>query len=98
MLLDGLYEVLEKSAEKARVKLSDASHPVFKAHFPDNPILPGFAHLDIIEDVFNLEITEIKKAKYSALVLPEEELLYKREKKQIKVFSSDKLVASFSLL
>ena len=97
MLLDGLYEVLEKSEAQARVKLSDASHPIFKAHFPENPILPGFVHLDIIEDVFDFKIAEIKKAKYSSLVLPQEELVYKKEKNRIKIFSHNKEVANFLL-
>ncbi|SFV68561.1 hypothetical protein MNB_SM-4-1424 [hydrothermal vent metagenome] len=96
MLLDGLYEVLNRGENEASVKLSDESHPVFKAHFPQNPILPGFVHLDIIEDVFEMEITAIKKAKYSALILPTQTLVYKRDKNRIKVFMQENEVATFS--
>lgn len=97
MLLDGLYEVLKRSETEAIVKLSDASHPVFKAHFPQNPILPGFVHLDIIEDVFDLEITSIKKVKYSALVLPQEELTYLKESNNIKVLCGEKIVVNIKI-
>jgi len=96
LLLDGLYEVLNRGENEASVKLSDESHPVFKAHFPQNPILPGFVHLDIIEDVFEMEITAIKKAKYSALILPTQTLVYKRDKNRIKVFMQENEVATFS--
>ena len=97
MLLDGFYEVLQQEQDKVVVKLGDASHPVFQAHFPQNPILPGFVHLDIIEDVFSLEIEVIKKAKYSSLVLPTQTITYIKEKNRIKVFHEDTEVASFLL-
>ena len=97
MLLDGLYEVLKRSETEAIVKLTDASHPVFKAHFPQNPILPGFVHLDIIEDVFDLEITSIKQVKYSALVLPQEELTYLKESNNIKVLCDEKIVVNIKI-
>ena len=96
MLLDGFYDVLSKSESEAQIKLTDASHPLFKAHFPQNPILPGFVHLDIIEDIFDFEISVIKRAKYSALVVPNEELTYIKEASKVKVLSGEKTVASFS--
>ena len=98
MLLDGLYTIVEKSVNKGSVVLSDASHPVFKAHFPSNPILPGFIHLEIIEELFDIQITGIKKAKYSALVLPSERLDYIKENKKIEVTCNKKEVASFNIV
>ena len=95
MLLDGLYKVLEKGEEQGTIELSDASHPVFKAHFPDKPIFPGFVHLEIIEDIFDIEITAIKKAKYNASILPAQTLVYEHDKNRIKVFMQDNEVASF---
>lgn len=96
MLLEGFYEVVKREDEEAVVRLSDASHPVFQAHFPSNPIMPGFVHLDIIEDVFSFEVTSVKKAKYSAVVLPSEELTYLKDTNKIKVLCKEKTVATFS--
>ena len=98
MLLDSLYSIVEKSAEKGSVILSDASHPVFKAHFPGNPILPGFVHLEIIEELFEIKITGIKKAKYSAMVLPSQTLHYIKDSTKIVVTCQDKEVASFNIV
>ena len=98
MLLDGLYSIVEKSEEMGSVLLSDASHPVFEAHFPSNPILPGFVHLEIIEELFDIQITGIKKAKYSALVLPSATLSYIKNSKKIVVTCNDKEVASFNIV
>jgi len=94
VLLEGFYEVVKQSDEEAVVQLSDASHPIFQAHFPDNPIMPGFMHLDIIEDVFSLEITTVKKAKYSAIVEPSSELTYTKEHNKFKVYCKDNIVAT----
>ena len=98
MLLDGLYSIVDKSADKGSVLLSDASHPIFKAHFPSNPILPGFVHLEIIEELFDIQITGIKKAKYSAIVLPSETLKYIKDNKKIVVTCNNKEVASFNIV
>jgi len=98
LLLDGLYTIVEKSVDKGRVVLSDATHPVFEAHFPSNPIFPGFVHLEIIEELFEIQITGIKKAKYSAMVLPLETLEYIKENKKIVVTCNNKEVASFNIV
>ena len=98
MLLDGLYTVLNANETEANVLLSDENHPVFKAHFPQKPILPGFVHLEIIADVFKLQIQGVKKAKYTNIVLPSQTLQYIKNANKITVKSSDKDVASFTLV
>ena len=98
MLLDDLYTVLSADENSAEVLLSDEKHAVFKAHFPQKPILPGFVHLEIISDVFNLEILGVKKAKYSEIVYPSQTLQYRKNSKKIVVTCNDKDVASFSLV
>lgn len=97
MLLDGLYEILNADETEANVKLCDEGHALFKAHFPSNPILPGFVHLDIIEDVFNVQLSGIKKAKFSALVHPGATLTYKKVHTKVKVFLDETEVAQFAL-
>ncbi len=52
------------------IVLTDENHPVFKAHFPNNPILPGFVLLDLSAMVLNVEILSIKKAKFLSPIKP----------------------------
>jgi 3-hydroxymyristoyl/3-hydroxydecanoyl-(acyl carrier protein) dehydratase len=68
--LDGLFEVVSREKNSSCVKLASDAHPVFAAHFESNPILPGFLYIDIIGELFGLEITEVKKAKYFEIVRP----------------------------
>jgi len=96
-MFESLYEVISKSENEAVIKLSDKKHPIFKAHFPRHPILPGFVHFEIVADVFSLEIQSIKKAKFMRLVTPKQTLTYKKNDNKFSVLCEDKEVASFSL-
>jgi len=75
-MLNDLYTLLEKKENFFSIKLADKHHPVFKAHFPSNPILPGFIMLEIISEVIDMEITDIKKIKFLNPVLPQDELSF----------------------
>ncbi|WP_321778445.1 hypothetical protein [Sulfurimonas sp.] len=97
MFCDGLYEIVSKTADEAVVKLSDKKHPIFKAHFPIKPILPGFIHFEIIADVFDMEITNIKKTKFTKMVKPSQTLVYKRDNNKFKVFCDNEEVVSIIL-
>ncbi|MEA3330532.1 MAG: hypothetical protein U9Q29_02415 [Campylobacterota bacterium] len=97
MLTDELYSVEFKDDKKAIVHLSDENHPLFKAHFPTKPILPGFINFEIISDVFNIEITTIKKAKFLKTVLPSQRLIYEKNANKFKVFCNNEEVANFTL-
>jgi 3-hydroxyacyl-[acyl-carrier-protein] dehydratase len=96
-MFKGLYEVVNKSENSVEIKLSDKKHPIFKAHFPLHPVLPGFVHFEIVADIFNLEVTSIKKAKYMALIKPKELLRYEKNANKFRVFRGDEEVASFTL-
>lgn len=97
MLLDRLYSLLYKDDKKALVKLCNENHPIFKAHFPSQPILPGFVHFEIVSDLFSMKITTIKKAKFTKIVRPTQSLEYEKDGNRFKVFCEKELVASFSL-
>ena len=97
MILNNLYFLKYKDNEKAVIKLCDKQHPVFKAHFPSHPILPGFVHFEIVADVFNIDIHTIKKAKFTKVITPLQILTYKKNDNKFKVFCQDEEVASFSL-
>ena len=97
-MIEGLYKVIKESSQEVVIELSDASHPIFKAHFPGNPILPGFVHLEIISKVFSMKIIGIKKAKFTSLVLPLERVVYTKDGQKFKVTSKSKDIASFSIV
>ncbi len=97
MIYNSLYEIKSKNDESATVLLSDKKHPVFKAHFPSKPVLPGFIHFEIIADIFDIDIVTIKKAKFMKMVLPNQILIYERTGNKFKVFCESQEVASFSL-
>ena len=82
MLSESLYTILANNKDSFLIVLSDETHPVFKAHFESNPILPGFLQIDMISEMFGLEITEIKKAKYFEIVRPLEKLNITAVKRQ----------------
>lgn len=75
-LLKNLFKVLEKSENYYKIKLAKKEHPVFKAHFPGNEILPGFIQIDIILDILNHKITTILKAKFLSIIKPEDIIEY----------------------
>jgi 3-hydroxyacyl-[acyl-carrier-protein] dehydratase len=97
MLLDGMYTLIEKKDDTVRVMLAESTHPIFQAHFPSKPILPGFVHLEIISTLFNVEISKIKKAKFLDLVLPSQALTYSRDDNKYFVRHNGNLVASIIL-
>ncbi len=75
-LSKGLYNILSTSEESVTIKLSDASHRIFKAHFEGMPLLPGFLQIDIIAEILGKEIDAITSAKFVEKVLPDETLTY----------------------
>lgn len=97
MLLDKLYSLIYKDDKKALIKLCNENHPIFKAHFPSQPILPGFVHFEIVADLFSIKIETIKKAKFTKIVRPTQSLEYEKNGNKFKVFCENELVASFSL-
>lgn len=75
-LSEGLYSVLSQDEDRVVIRLSDASHKIFKAHFEGMPLLPGFLQIDIIAEILTKEIDAITSAKFVQKVLPEEVLTY----------------------
>lgn len=73
--INGLYTILKKDPEQVTIKLTSENHPVFKAHFPNNPILPGFALIDIIAETLNDTITCVQHSKFIAHIQPNDILL-----------------------
>ena len=92
-----LYTIIEKSTNKIIIKLADENHPIFKAHFPSFPILPGFIQIDIIAEILNDDITSIKQSKFISHISPLDIITYNIEKKEnkthIKLFKDLKKIS-----
>lgn len=53
MLNDNLYtiQITDSGADELKAEIHlDAAHEVFKGHFPDVPVLPGVAMLQMVKD------------------------------------------------
>lgn len=82
MVLKNFYEITSKEANKEEgifdFQISiNSLHPIFKGHFPDNPVMPGVCMLQIIKDLTE-EIVNSKlfmqkcvNVKFMALINPE---------------------------
>ena len=75
-LSKALYSVISQSDERIEIKLTDASHPIFKAHFEGMPLLPGFLQIDMVAEILGKEVDAITSAKFVQKILPEERLTY----------------------
>ena len=76
LLETGIFTVISRDDNGITVRLSDASHPVFKAHFEGNPILPGFMQIDIIAVLLGKSVVAISMAKFMKPVRPSETITY----------------------
>jgi len=76
-LSNGLYDVVSQDDNEVVITLSDANHPVFKAHFEGMPLLPGFLQIDILVEIMEKEVEAITSAKFVQKVLPQERLTYR---------------------
>ena len=83
-MLEKLFTILQKENPQVIVKLSDENHPIFKAHFPSYPILPGFLLIEIIENILNDTIKKVHTAKFIAHTLPNDTIIYNIKKDGIK--------------
>ncbi len=96
-MVNNLYTVLEKNNQKIIIQLSDEEHPIFQAHFPQHPILPGFALIDIMATILKDEIVYIKQSKFLAPLLPNDifscHIISKEHQRNIKIFKNNQKVS-----
>jgi len=74
--LKNLFKVLEKTKDEDIVELSNKNHPIFKAHFPGNGLLPAYIQIDIIANILGHKIKKIQKAKFLSIIKPNEKIKY----------------------
>ena len=82
MVLENFYEITSKEASEDSSSFNieievNSLHPIFKGHFPDNPVMPGVCMLQIIKEITE-EIVKSKlfmqkcaNVKFMALINPE---------------------------
>ena len=99
-MIENLYHIMEQNDESIKIKLAQSSHPIFKAHFPGNPILPGFTQIEIIAQIMNDHIISIKYSKFLSHILPGDTITYsvKKEdkKRRIKILKDSKKVSEIA--
>ena len=63
-----------------RVRL-DASHPVFRGHFPGHPVLPGVCTLQLVRECLNrgtgrrFRYAAIRECKFLGMIVPQADTL-----------------------
>lgn len=57
--------------------MTNKTHPVFKAHFEGNPLLPAFLQIDIMSEILDKKLLSIDKSKFKLPILPNDVLIYK---------------------
>lgn len=71
-------EEIDESKYFIKIAL-DASHKIFKAHFPGNPVLPGACIIQMVQDVASeimgekLIVQKASNIKFIAVINPENE-------------------------
>lgn len=97
--LGSLYNIVENKKDKIVINLASKSHPIFQAHFPNNHILPGFCHIEIVSRVLKDNIKKIDSMKLQQKVLPEHLITYeiqtKDNKRKIKILDDKQIIGKF---
>lgn len=70
MILTDFYKIVCKEENRFCIELCDTKHPIFQAHFPNNPIVPGFILLELSAQILGLEIVKITKTKFLKNIVP----------------------------
>jgi 3-hydroxyacyl-[acyl-carrier-protein] dehydratase len=98
-LTKNLYKVLQNNKTEIIIKLTNEQHPIFQAHFPSNPILPGFLQIDIIAEILQDNIIKIKNTKFIAHIFPNDTITYSikenNNSKSIKITKDNKKISEF---
>ncbi len=76
LLSDDIYTLVSRDGNIIVIELADATHPVFKAHFPSNPLLPGYMQIDILATLLQVDVCEVVSAKFMKIVRPKERLTF----------------------
>ncbi|MGZ8547252.1 MAG: hypothetical protein ACXW33_01420 [Sulfuricurvum sp.] len=81
ILTQKLYTLMIQEENQVLIRLADETHPIFKAHFEGNPLLPAFLHVDIVAEIFGLEIIGISRSKFMEPLKPLDAVMIRLEKR-----------------
>jgi len=99
-VLENLYSIIEQNAQKVKIKLADANHPIFQAHFPNHPILPGFMQIEIIAKIREEDIASIHYSKFISHISPNDIIVYtvksENNRRKIKILKDSKKVSEIA--
>lgn len=100
IFIGGLYTVLKQDLEQVTIQLTAENHPIFQAHFPGQPILPGFALIDILSEVLDDTVVYIRYSKFIVHLLPNDIILCKiktdKNRRSIKIFKNTQKVSEIT--
>lgn len=77
--LNNLYHIVSKDVVDASIRYNihlDASHFIYQAHFPDEPITPGVCIIQIAKELLEehlgigLDIQKVKNVKFLNVISP----------------------------
>jgi len=77
ILSKNLYSYKVLTPYSWEVTLTNETHPVFKAHFEGNPLLPAFLQIDILGELLNKKLLSIDKSKFKQPLLPNDKIVYR---------------------
>ena len=90
------FQKKENNALSVQIKLNE-SHPIFKGHFEQMPIVPGVCQTQIIKEILqqelnkNLNLTKGDNIKFTGMIIPAQnsninvEVTYKEVENQVVV-------------
>ena len=100
-LTQELYTLVMQDEARAIVVLADETHPVFKAHFEGNPLLPAFLQVDMVAEIFGMQVMGISRSKFMEPLKPSDEVVIGLEKRpqgiKVKLMKQDRMCSEMSL-
>lgn len=101
ILTEQLYTHVIQAENRVKIILADESHPVFKAHFEGNPLLPAFLQVDIAAEILGIRVKGITRSKFMEPLLPHDELVLEHEERlgkiRVRWMKNDKMASEITL-
>ena len=102
-LTKDFYTVKQLDELSWEVTFADATHPVFKAHFEGNPLVPAFLQIDIFGEIIKKELSKIERCKFKLPILPNDNVIYKiikvvENKYKIKIYKDEQEVSELRVV
>lgn len=77
-LLGDFFSVVSENAESEYVVKLNPQHPIFSAHFPGNPIVPGVSQIQMVTELVernlkkSLFLSKVSNIKYLSVLSPKD--------------------------